>query len=208
MMDEVRALIFDVDGVLVTGHTQKGGWWHVDMEADLGLHPDIFQRAFFPPFWEDIVLGRRGIEECLAPVLADIAPHLDVETLLAYWFEKDAGLDEGLLSKLEALRSDPSLSLHLATNQEHRRANYLWQEMGFEHRFDALHYSADIGHQKPSPEFFIEVEKRTGLTGAALLFFDDQERNVEAARERGWQAHVWTGIEVLDHALVTAPHIR
>ena len=208
MMDEVRALIFDVDGVLVTGHAQKGGWWHVDMETDLGLHPGLFQRTFFPPFWEDIVLGRRGIEECLAPVLADIAPHLDVETLLAYWFEKDAGLDEGLLRKLEVLRSNPSLSLHLATNQEHRRANYLWQTMGFEHRFDALHYSADIGHQKPSPEFFIEIEKRTGLTGAALLFFDDQERNVEAARERGWQAHVWTGIEVLDHALVTAPHIR
>ena len=34
----------------------------------------------------------------------------------------------------------------------------------------------------------------TGLEGSALLFFDDRDDNVEAARLRGWHA------AVIDHA--------
>lgn len=202
-MTDIRALVFDVDGVLVTGHTDKGGWWHVDMEKDLGLNPDLFQRRFFTEQWGDIVCGRLGIEEPLAETLAEIAPQLGVEDLLNYWFQKDAGLNRDLVAALEDLRRRANVGLSLATNQEHRRAGYLWRELELEHHFDAIHYSADIGHAKPAGEFFASVEDRTGFDGPHLLFFDDQERNVQAARERGWQAHVWTGIETFEKALLT-----
>lgn len=199
---EIRALIFDVDGVLITGHKEKGGWWHVDMEADLGLSPDDFHRAFFEPHWADIVLGRVGIEERLAPVLNEIAPHVSVEALLSYWFETDSRLDSVLLSIVERLRGATNLGFHLATNQEHCRAEYLWHSMGLEHHFDAIHYSAEIGHQKPSAEFYVEVENRLGFDGPSLLFFDDQEKNVVAAQDRGWNAYVWKGPETLERALL------
>lgn len=201
-MTDVRALIFDVDGVLVTGHKEKGGWWHVDMERDLGLDPEVFQRAFFTGQWADIVCGRQVIAEPLAETLAEIAPHLSVDDMLGYWFQQDSRMDLSLLAELEALRSRSNVGLSLATNQEHRRARHLWNEMGLEHRFDAIHYSADIGHQKPEPEFFAAVENRTGFDGCHLLFFDDQERNVLAAQERGWQAHVWTGLATLEEAFL------
>ena len=203
-MSEIRALVFDVDGVLVSGHKEKGGWWHVDMGADLGLDPDIFQQAFFVPHWRDIVLGRASIEERLAPVLREIAPNLSVETLLAYWFDMDSSLNLVLLARVEQIRASLPMALHLATNQEHRRADYLWRKMELEHHFDAIHYSAEIGHQKPSADFFAVVEDRTGFDGSALLFFDDQEKNVAAARARGWQAHVWEGPQTLEKALLEA----
>lgn len=202
-MTDIRALIFDVDGVLVTGHKEKGGWWHVDMEKDLGLNPDLFQRRFFTEQWGDIVCGRQRIEEPLAAILAEIAPQLSVRDLLDYWFRQDSGLELTLLAELETLRSRSSIGLNLATNQEHRRAAYLWRELEFEHHFDAIHYSADIGYAKPDDEFFAAVEDRTGFDGPHLLFFDDQERNVQAARARGWQAHVWTGMETFEKALLT-----
>tara|TARA_R110002072_G_scaffold90700_1_gene202936 strand:+ start:283 stop:900 length:618 start_codon:yes stop_codon:yes gene_type:complete len=199
---DIRVLVFDVDGVLVTGHKEKGGWWHIDMERDLGLDPDLFQRAFFTEQWADIVCGRQAIEEPLAETLGEIAPHLSVDDMLAYWFRQDSRLDQRLIKELETLRSRSNLGLCLATNQEHRRARHLWSEIGLEHRFDAIHYSADIGHQKPEPEFFAAVENRTGFDGCHLLFFDDQERNVLAARERGWQAHVWAGSATLEEAFL------
>jgi len=201
-MEKIRALIFDVDGVLVTGHKKNGGLWHVDMEADLGLDPDLFHKSFFEPHWADIVLGRVGIEERLAPVLKEIAPHLSVETLLTYWFETDSRPDAALLSMVERLRQATNFGFHLATNQERRRAEYLWHTMGLEHHFDAIHYSADIGHQKPIAGFYAEVENRTGFDGPELLFFDDQEKNVTAARDRGWNAHVWKGPETLERVLL------
>jgi putative hydrolase of the HAD superfamily len=201
-VSDIRALVFDVDGVLVTGHKDKGGWWHTDMKADIGLDPDLFQRTFFTGNWADIVCGRKGIEECLAPVLHDIAPDVSVEAMLAYWFEMDSGLDRVLLSMLETLRSTTDFGFHLATNQEHRRASYLWREMGMEHHFDAIHYSAEIGHQKPDAEFYTGVENRTGFDGPALLFFDDQEKNVLAARKRGWRAEVWKDPGTLERVLL------
>ncbi len=201
MMD-IRALVFDVDGVLVTGHKDKGGWWHADMDKDLGLDPELLQRAFFTEQWAEIICGRQGIEVPLAKALADIAPHLSVDELLTYWFQQDSKIDQNLLAELEMLRSRSNVGLSLATNQEHRRARHLWNEMGLEHRFDAIHYSAEMGHAKPDPEFFAEVENRTGFDGPHLLFFDDQERNVLAARERGWQAHVWTGLATLEEAFL------
>lgn len=111
-------------------------------------------------------------------------------------------MDLRLLEELETLRSRSNLGLNLATNQEHRRADYLWRELELEHRFDAIHYSADIGHAKPDADFFAIVENRTGFDGSHLLFFDDQERNVLAARERGWNAHIWTGLATLEEALL------
>ncbi len=201
-MSDICTLVFDVDGVLVTGHKEKGGWWHVDMKEDLDLDPDLFQRAFFTEHWTDIVCGKLAIEEPLAKTLGEIAPHLSVDQLLDYWFRQDSGLDQQLFGELEALRSRNNIGLCLATNQEHRRARYLWTELGLEHHFDRIYYSADIGHQKPAGEFFAAIEDRTGFDGSHLLFFDDQERNVRAARKRGWQAYTWTGPETLEAALL------
>jgi len=50
-VSDIRVLVFDVDGVLVTGHKEKGGWWHVGMKEDLGLNPELFQRSFFTEQW-------------------------------------------------------------------------------------------------------------------------------------------------------------
>jgi len=88
--------------------------------------------------------------------------------------------------------------LHLATVQEHRRADYLWRTLGLRERFDAMHYAADLGWAKPAAEFYAEVEVRTGFAPAELFFIDDKVANVDSARACGWNAAVWTG----EHRLV------
>ena len=99
-----------------------------------------------------------------------------------------------------ALRAD-GVALHLATVQEHERAAYLWNEMGLKDRFDAIHYAADLGHAKPAPGFYAEIEARTGFAPGDIFFIDDKAENVEAARARGWRAQVWTGRERLADVL-------
>jgi FMN phosphatase YigB (HAD superfamily) len=46
-----------------------------------------------------------------------------------------------------------------------------------------------IGVMKPHDRIYQHVEKTTDLPPASMLFFDDLEPNVAAARRRGWQAH-------------------
>jgi putative hydrolase of the HAD superfamily len=190
----IKVLMVDVDGVIVHHPNPKG--WSANLEQDLGLSRELLQRAFFTPHFGDIVHGRAELHERLAPVLSEIAPHISSERLVAYWFEHDAHLNYGLLRELADVRSR-GIKLHLATVQEHKRAAYLWETLGLRDRFDAMHYAADIGWAKPAPEFFAEVETRTGFGGADIFFIDDSARNVDAAKACGWRAAVWTGAQSL-----------
>ena len=188
----------DVDGVLVT--RPEGRPWSWNIQADLGLDPQLLQSRFFAPHWPDVMYGRADLHDRLGPVLAEIAPHLTSQTLTDYWFAQDAHLDQGLLQDLEDLRGT-GVALHLATVQEHHRARYLWDTLGLRGRFDAIHYSADYGCGKPDPAFFHAVAARTGFAPQDLVLIDDRASNVEAARACGWGAVIWDGSRPLAQVL-------
>ncbi len=57
------------------------------------------------------------------------------------------------------------------------------------------------GVVKPEPGIFEILEARAGLSGADLFFADDRAANVEAARARGWRAHLFETPEGLAAAL-------
>ncbi len=191
----------DVDGVVVR-HPQGLRWDH-DLQADLGLDPDLLQQRFFAAHFKAIITGQADLYDRLGPVLAEIAPHLTPQAVVDYWFAKDAHLDAVLLEDLARLRGDGA-ALHLATVQEHHRARYLWETLALKDRFDAIHYAADYGVGKPDPAFFKAVEARTGLSAKDLLLIDDSPRNVEGARACGWSAVLWDGSRRLDDVLADA----
>lgn len=59
--------------------------------------------------------------------------------------------------------------------------------------FDRRYISGHMGHIKPVARIFEMVEEDSGLRPDQLLFTDDREDNIEAARARGWQVHLFTG---------------
>ena len=187
----------DVDGVVVV---PRPGGWAAEMEADLGVSAATLQAHFFRPHWDDVANGRAALHDRLAPVLAEHAPHLTSQTLADYWFAKDAQIDHALLADLADLRAT-GVQLHLATVQEHERAAYLWDVLGFRHRFDAIHHSAALGCGKPDPAYFAAVEARTGFAPTDLVLIDDRAANVEAARAAGWGGVLWDGTQRLAEVL-------
>jgi len=188
----IKAVMIDVDGVLVSGRPSDGLHWATGLEADLGLSFEILQGSFFKRYWEEIVIGRADLRERLASVLAQIAPELTAEQVLGYWFRHDARLNRELLDDLAMLRRG-GLGVYLATNQEHERASYLMETLGLAAHVDGCHYSAAVGHCKPTPEFFDAVARKGVLPAGELLLIDDLEENVRAAIAAGWHAAHWTG---------------
>ncbi len=197
-----KVLMIDVDGVVIV-HPDPDGW-SANLARDLGLSRDRLQSAFFAPHWQDVVLGRADLYTRLAPVLSEIAPGVSPAALVDYWFANDAHLDHSLLDQLGPVRAS-GIRLHLATVQEHRRARYIWNTIGLKHRFDALHYSAELGSAKPDERFYLRVEEKTGFRPDEILFIDDKQANVDAARRRGWTAHVWDGTRRLGDLLAGDP---
>ena len=184
----------DVDGVLIRHPAAQG--WTVNLERDLGVSPATLQEVFFKPHWDDVVHGRAALRDRLAPVLREIAPTVSCDHVIRYWFSNDAHLDRQLLGALGTLRH-AGVEVHLATVQEHERANFLWKRMKLENNFDGMHYAAALGYSKPDVGFYRSVEEATGLLPNQIFFIDDREPNVIAAQECGWTAAVWTGQETL-----------
>ncbi|NBJ11376.1 HAD-IA family hydrolase [Microvirga arsenatis] len=180
----------DVDGVLVHGRLEDGRHWSTSLEADLGVSAEALRREFFDSHWNEIITGRAMLRDHLQAVLQKIAPHLTADQLISYWFATDACLDEKLLRDLIQLRSS-GFQLHLATNQEHLRARYLWDELGLAAHFDSIQYSAQIGAKKPELEFFRTAASRTGLSPDEILLIDDSVENVQGAKIAGWKAVLW-----------------
>ena len=54
-------------------------------------------------------------------------------------------------------------------------------------RLDYRFASHLVGLRKPDERIYAHVERETGTPGSAIVFFDDVEENVEAARRRGWR---------------------
>lgn len=57
---------------------------------------------------------------------------------------------------------------------------------------------------KPSPRIYEIVETRSGRAGADLFFTDDNPANIEAARKRGWDTHLFTDAASLKAQLKTS----
>lgn len=185
-----KAIMVDVDGVLIK-HPTEGGW-SANLENDLGIPPAVLHDRFFRRHWTDVVHGRAALRDRLALALGEIAPSVSPAALIGYWFKNDAHIDERLLGELEHLR-EAGFELHLATVQEHERAADLWDRLALRDHFDGMHYAASLGCSKPDHAFYRAVEASVQIPPAAIFFIDDKIENVEAARECGWTAALWTG---------------
>jgi FMN phosphatase YigB (HAD superfamily) len=54
-------------------------------------------------------------------------------------------------------------------------------------RFDGYVLSYEHGAMKPDPRLYEVVERKTGRSGADILYLDDRAENVEAGAARGWR---------------------
>ncbi len=62
-------------------------------------------------------------------------------------------------------------------------------------RFDPMLFSCELGALKPSREAFDAAIERLGEPAERVLFIDDTQANVKAARALGMRAHRFTSVE-------------
>ena len=60
---------------------------------------------------------------------------------------------------------------------------------------------------KPEPRIYEIVEERSGRAGRDLFFTDDNPANIEAAKARGWDAHLFTDAASLEVQLSASGYL-
>jgi putative hydrolase of the HAD superfamily len=192
-----RTILFDVDGVLIHGYHTRPELqrrWDEHLLEDLGIEPRVFKERFiFDVFVKKVLVGKMGLVEALDVVLPQLGYRGPTQRFVSYWLEHDSHLNDELIEVARRLKRTGA-QLYIATNQEHVRAQWLWQTLRLGEVFDDMFYAARLGVMKPTPQFFAEVEHRLGPRGEPPLFFDDSPDVVAAARKAGWEAVAYDGI--------------
>lgn len=182
-------IVFDLFGVIARTQTPEAVR---EIEEIAGVSGAPFWDAYWAlrpaydagrdaaAYWADVAaaLGT-GFPDVPALIDADLRSWTNVdERMVALVHElADGGRTLGLLSNIIA---------DLVPRFEARHGSWL-------SRFDALTYSCAIGVAKPDPRAYRICAERLGVKPADVLFIDDTERNVLAARETGMAAEVFTG---------------
>jgi putative hydrolase of the HAD superfamily len=180
----IRHVMFDADGVL----QKLPGGWQAAAESHFGARAlEFIQRAFEAEL--PTLAGEGDLLVALAEVLADFGITAPLEEVHRdIWLCMEPA--PASLAVVRALR-ERGYGVHLGTNQERHRAAYMREALGYDALFDVSCYSCELGAAKPDPAFFTEAARRIGAEPSAILFIDDNARNVAAAREAGLTAEQW-----------------
>lgn len=202
-----RAIVFDVDGVLVHGYHARPDLqqrWDENLLADLGIDPERFRNEFiFDIFIKKVVIGETPLIEALDRRLPGLGFKGSSMAFAHYWLSRDSRVNEELIAAIRQLKANADIRLFIATNQDHMRAQWLWQTLGFGELFEDIFYSARAGAMKPHKAFFDFAEARMGTLDEAPLFFDDTPKVVDGARAHGWEAVLFnTSADFLAHPWV------
>ena len=141
----------------------------------------------------------------LAPMVSErIAQFPGYATLIQAYAERFndtiPGPVEGSHELVRRLHAQ-SVPLYCLTNF----GDELWQGFRAEQPifdlFDDIIVSGVERIAKPDPRIFQIVEERSGRSGSALFFTDDNPDNIAAAKARGWDAHIFTEAKALEGQL-------
>lgn len=188
-MQQPDLIVWDFDGVLNANMRDGRLFWADQMKSDLGIDPRVFTHDMFANgAFQDVLCGRVDLRAHVAEWLANSDYGLSGDTLLRYWFEKDAHPDAELL---DWIANHPARHV-MGTNNEHHRCTFIETEMGYGAHVEHVFSSGRMGVAKPDPGFFAQIERWAEMAPSRILLVDDAAVNIAAAHARGWQVFHFT----------------
>lgn len=191
----IDVVIFDLGGVIA----DFNGAVAMQRMAGISDPAEFWQRWLSSPYVRRFERGRCTPEEFGAGMVAEWGFDLSGEAFLDAF---DSWLDDpfpGADEMVAATADRATIACLSNMNPVHweRTASH-WPVMA---RFDRLFLSQQLGMIKPDPEIFAHVLAELGTEPGAVVFLDDNEINVQAAREAGIVAVVTKGVEAATAAL-------
>jgi glucose-1-phosphatase len=188
---EVRVVCFDLGGVVV----RTCGSFREACEHAGVPHSEEYERptvrAVLAELEPEIDSGRCTLIEYyrrLEGATGGVHSAAEIARIHEAWI---CGEYEGMVGLIAAIHAAGVQTACLSnTNETH------WEMMSSDRAtypaFAALggrYASCRLGLNKPEPAIYRALEEGCGVAGAGIVFFDDREENLAAARAAGWRAH-------------------
>jgi len=135
-----------------------------------------------------------------------IEAHPDKAELILAWDTRWAEMFNGWVAGMEALVAEletAGVPQYGLTNYPAEKIAHLYEILPALTRFRDVIVSGDEGVVKPDPAIYAIARARIGVDPGEVIFVDDREENVRAARTAGFQAELFTGAPAAREALRT-----
>lgn len=189
---KAKVMLFDADGVTLKRQVE---YFSQRFAREHGAPLDEVT-AFFKEKFRTSQLGKADLKLELEPLLPVWGWHKGADAFLEYWFSTDAP-DREVLEKVAEFRAQ-DIACYLVTDQEKYRAAYIRNVLGFSKLFDDCFFSCELGFSKEQPEFFSKVLERMNLSASEALYWDDDQKNIDAAKSIGIDARFYGSITDLN----------
>lgn len=203
----IRAVVLDVGGVLEI--VDDDAWpeaWIRGWEVRRGLAVGTFaaRMAEHEPTGSVVTgeVGEAQVRKMYAGALG-LDESLADELMAQMWDAYCGRLDEQLRDYVASLR--PTYTTAILSNSADGARREEQRRYGFEQLVDHLVYSHEVGLAKPDPAIFELTADRVGAAPDEIVFLDDREEHVSAAKALGWHAILHedtpTSIRTIQHLL-------
>ena len=176
----VRAVVFDLDGVLVDSEQV----WDEARRGLAAAHdvpwPEAATRAMMG--MSSTEWSRHVAEEVGVP-LDPPEVNREVLTRVLAAYDRELPLLPGAREAVERLGEAWPLALASSSNRE--IIDVVLERMGVAERFGATVSSEEVERGKPSPDVYLEAVRRLGVEPAAAVAIEDSHNGIRSARAAG-----------------------
>ena len=193
---KITHLVFALGGVIVAlrGLPVLPEWSGVDLSPESTWEKWLTSSA--PKAFES---GLIGAHEFAKRIVTELSLTISPKDYLDYFARLPIGPYPGALDMLHALQERYTTALFSNSNEIHwpLKMGEMQLSTAFNHHF-ASHL---MGMVKPDAEAYQYVIDGLAVDPARILFFDDNQMNVDAARKAGMQSGRVRGIDELQNQL-------
>src|ERR1700722_9606047 len=180
-MAEIRALIFDMDGVIIHSNPwHRIAWTEYTRRHGVDMTDAMQQRMY----------GKRNDE-----IIRDfLGQHLDDREVFAHGAAKEALYRELMRPRAaeslvpgvrEFLNRYRNLDLAVATNAEGANVDFVLDGAGLRPLFRIVVNGHQVTHAKPHPEIYLRVAEELRVPPESCVVFEDSHTGVESGLAAG-----------------------
>lgn len=192
-MMPVKAVIFDMDGVLVNSEP-----FHVENEKrmfkKLGLDISDKEHAGYMGTATDVMWANIINDRNLQHDVDDLTNQTIQESLPFFRSLKKIDPMPGLVDLLEKFKSN-KIPMAVASSSDAETIRIILEKSGLKKYFQYAVSSSEIGKSKPEPDVFLHAAKLLGVQPRNCVVIEDSKNGIKAAKAAGMFCIAYSGAD-------------
>lgn len=190
--NQIKHILSDLDGVIRLYPEKRDELIEEKYDLSKGT---LFKVAFKNPLLQDAVCGKISDEiwrDDILKKLKSITSESLAHSAFNEWNDFPGTVNNDYLEHIK--KYFPSLSISILTNGTSRLSSDL-SKIGLQHSFHRIFNSSEIGFCKPMVEAYEHVLTGLGCLPSEILFIDDSQSHIQAAKDLGFKTIHYSSYE-------------